>query len=202
MNLPFLASFIIFILILSRIIARQNRRKKSLEQSFWEREQQANSVRRKSLDNLDYVKIPFDSLPSDILKEDSTVAECLELLNTLASQPIVNLTGYSNTDLKLEYGTANITALSAYDQNYTLLVRTLQKWADILWDSGYQAEAVTIMEFAVTTHTDISRTYYKLAEYYASRNENEKIQALLETAKNLHSASQRVIVRTLQESYL
>ena len=35
-------------------------------------------------------------------------------------------------DLKLEYGTANINDLSQYDQNYTLLVRTLQKWAEAL----------------------------------------------------------------------
>ena len=101
--------------------------------------------------------------------------QCVDILKTLSTQPIVNLTGYSNTDLKLEYGTANITALSDYDQNYTVLVRTLQKWADLLWDNGFVSQAAAIMEFAVSTKTDISRTYYRLAEYYCANGQKDKI---------------------------
>ena len=37
----------------------------------------------------------------------------------------MHLTGYTNTDLKLEYGAPNIKLLSAYDQRYTTLARTL-----------------------------------------------------------------------------
>lgn len=202
MNFYVLASLILIIVIISRAISRQKKIKDRAEQTFWERERMANSVRRKSLDDLAYIQIPLDRFPINLLDQDPRVRECVELLKTLSTQPIVNLTGYSNTDLKLEYGAPNITLLSEYDQNYTVMVRTLQKWADLLWEAGFRAEAVTIMEFAVSTHTDTSHTYYRLAEFYSSYGENEKIQSLIQTAETLRSANKSAIVRTLQESYL
>lgn len=114
---------------------------------------------------------------------------------------MVNLTGFSNTDLKLEYGTANISDLTEYDQNYTVLIRTLQKWADILTEAGYVKESVALLEFAVSTGTDISRTYYMLADYYASRARYSEIDRLREVAKTLRSSNGEIIVRHLQESY-
>lgn len=201
MKLPFLASFIIFLLVIRHAIRRQKKSKASTEESFWARERRANSVRRKPLDSLNYIHIPFETFPMDCLSENEKVAEYQQLLRDLSTRKIVNLTGYTNTDLKLEYGTANITALSEYDQNYTLLVRTLQQWADILLDADYVSEAITLMEFAINTDTDVSKTYYKLAEIYSARGDNFQIQKLIEKAQNLRSANQKIIVRTLQESY-
>lgn len=201
MNLAFLASLIAFILFLSIGIRRQNRQTRQKEEAFWAREAKANAVRRKSLDGLNYIKIPLEEFPTHILQSDSTVLECISILEALTSQKIVNLTGYTNTDLKLEYGTANITALSEYDQNYTVLVRTLQKWADILLETGYAEEATVLMEFAVSTGTDISRTYYELADYWASQGETAQIERLITMAGNLHSANKTAIVRQLREKY-
>ena len=201
MNLLILASLIVFSLTLAYMLKRTKRKEEEAEQSFWERERQANSVRRKSLEHLNYITIPLETLPTSLLNDEPTVAECIELLQNLSARSIVNLTGYSNTDLKLEYGTANITALSEYDQNYTLLVRTLQKWADILLEKNYPQAAETVMEFAVQTNTDVSRTYYKLAELYAAEGKQDKIDNLITTAQALRSANKKAIVRTLQESY-
>lgn len=202
MSFTILASLIIFSLTLRHILKRQSKQEVQSSQSFWERERQSNSVRRKPLDALEYITVPLEQFPTQILRENSTVAECIETLEILSDQKIVNLTGISNTDLKLEYGTANITLLMEYDQNYTLLVRTLQKWADILLDEGYPDEAAILMEFAISTRTDISRTYYKLAEIYSVRLETERIASLIDTAETLLSSNKQAIVRTLQELYL
>lgn len=202
MKFPFLASFIIFILVVSRAIRRGRQQQADIEANFWARETKANSVRRKPLDNLDYIRIPFDRLPTQLMTEDPTVTEAIRLLRDLSTQKIVNLTGYTNTDLKLEYGTANITVLSEYDQNYTLLVRTLQQWADALWDAGHEREAASILEFALETHTDVSNTYYRLAKYYASRGESFRIEKLISAAEELRSSNKKTIVRILKESYL
>lgn len=201
MNIAILASLIVFIIFLSIRIKRQTKAQQEKEKSFWERERQANSVRRKSLDNLNYIRIPLEAFPTNILQEDETVLECIDLMESLTAQKIVNLTGYSNTDLKLEYGTANITELTEYDQNYTLLVRTLQKWADILISAGYVKEAAVLMEFAISTQTDISRTYYQLADYYVSQRESEKIQWLKDTAEGLRSSNRNIIMNRLKETY-
>ena len=207
MSLKFLASLIIFIVFVYTIIivAQNTRRQRTLaekkEQEFWDREKRANSVRKKPLDGLDYVKIPLDKLPVNALPEDEKAREYKELLTYLSTQPIVNLTGFTNTDLKLEYGTANITPLSQYDQNYTTLVRTLQQWAELLLKADLTAEAEAVLSYAISIGTDVSHTYYALAKIYADRAEYDKIAALIHQAEGLRSALRNAIVRTLHESY-
>lgn len=202
MKFGFLASFIALIVIISFSIKRQNKISKKQEESFWARERQANSVRRRSLDGLNYIKIPLETFPTHLLNDNPAVIECIGILEALTTQKIVNLTGWSNTDLKLEYGAANITALSEYDQNYTVLVRTLQKWADALLEAGYTDEAAVLMEFAVSTRTDISRTYYQLAEYWSSRGEKNQVERLIQTAEGLQSSNRDGILKHLREKNL
>lgn len=201
MKFPVLASFFIFIIVLTRRIHLMRNRQEAEEKSFWAREREANNTRRKSLDNLNYIQIPLEKLPTHLMTEDMNVRDCVDTLRNLSTLKIVNLTGYTNTDLKMEYGAANISALSEYDQSYTLLASTLQKWADILWNADYKKEAVSIMEFALETHTDVSAAYYKLAEYYHAQGEDSRIASLIETAESLRSLNRNVIVRTLKKSY-
>lgn len=201
MNLFILASSIIVVFLIASSTRRQKKLQAKEEENFWARERRANSTRRKSLDGLPYIAIPLETFPTHILQQDSVVSECIEILENLTSQKIVNLTGYSNTDLKLEYGTANINLLSEYDQNYTLLVRTLQKWADVLLGTGYMEEACVLMEFAVFTGTDISRTYYELAAYYASQNQEDKIRQLKDSVSALRSSNRDLILAHLNKQY-
>jgi HD superfamily phosphohydrolase YqeK len=134
-----------------------------------------------------------------LMEEDEKVADCLRIINELSTQPIVNLTGYSNTDLKLEYGTANITILTEYDQNYTLLASTLQQWADLLYKADYIEPTRQILEFAVSTRTDVSHSYDILAEIYIQNGSPDKIQGLMDTAETLNSLNREVIIRHLRE---
>lgn len=201
MKFPIFASFIIFILVIRHNLKKHRKSADAAEKSFWQKESEANSVRRKPLDHLNYIHIPTNILSMETLTEDDRVSECMETVNALSTQKIVNLTGYSNTELKLEYGTANITVLSEYDQNYTLLVTTLQKWAESLYNAGFVTETLQILEFALSTGTDVSKTYYMLAEIYRARGEQEKIAGLIQQAETLRSINRSVIVRTLAESY-
>ena len=200
MKTLFLSSLIVF----CGLIAYENRKHKKMveksENDFWETEKKANSTRKKSLDHLIYITIPFEKLPMDTLKENPEITEYHRLLTELSTQKIVNLTGFTNTDLKLAYGTANINCLSDYDQNYTLLVRTLQSWAELLYVSGYIAQAQTILEFSISTDTDVSHSYYLLADIYDVNGETEKKLELINIAEKLNSSMHKVIVRTLQES--
>lgn len=201
MNFRILPGFIAIVLLVTFNIKRYSRKSKNDEKNFWARESRANSVRRKPLDGLRYIHIPLETFPTHLLNDNTSVMECIEIIESLTSQKIVNLTGWTNTDLKLEYGTANITELSQYDQNYTLLARTLQKWADALLEAGYVEEAVTLMDFAISTCTDVSRTYYKLAEYWNSKGEPEQVKRLIRTAESLRSASRNSIIRHLKDEY-
>ena len=199
MKFPFFASFIVFCLWLGFDLHRLRNKETKSEQSFWEKESAANRTRRKSLDGLDYIQIPFEALPMDILADDPVIAECHETLHILSESPIVNFTGISNTDLKLMYGAPNIDILSRYDQSYTSLVRTLQKMAETLYEKGYPEEACQVLEFSVKTHTDISASYKLLGTIYREKGQTDKISALIPVAKSLNTSLSKHIVNILEE---
>ena len=199
MKYPVFASFIIFILLVRHNIRRNRRIEEGNEKAFWDRERKANEVRRKPLDDLVYVKPDMSSFPKDVMADDPEIKECMQLLEELEDQKIVNLTGMTNTDLKLKYGVANLKLLTEYDDRYTLLVQTIQKWADKLWENGYTKEAVPLLEEQVRIHADITSAYRKLAVYYRDNNEPEKIENLKKTAETLNSSSKNVILRSLEE---
>lgn len=202
MNLLIFATFILFTSILSIVIRRHNRSDKKHQEQFWEREARANHVRRKSLDNLAYISLPLESLPTQAMADDAVVRDCLDTLEYLSHEKIVNLAGYTNTDLKLAYGTANITALSQYDQNFTLLVQTLQKWAEALHRKGYAREARQVLEYAVLSiQSDAGTSYRLLASLYDQENEQAKVAALYDAALHLTSPSGKTIARTLLKAY-
>ena len=199
MKMPFFASFIIFLIWLSYEISKSRRIGEKAQDAYWERENAANNTRRKSLDNLRYIVIPFDSLPMETLKEDEKIMEFHKTLYYLSESPIVNFTGFSNTDLKLEYGAPNIDLLARYDQSYTTLARPLQQWAEKLYQAGYVQEAKQILEVSISTDTDVSGSYRLLASIYSKEGETGKIKELEDRARHLKSASRNIIVRILQQ---
>ncbi len=201
MKFPILASFLAFIIVVAIINRRTTRLQRKRNEEFWKKEREANFVRKKSLDDLEYISIPFSSFPMEVAADDDIIASCHRDLHSLEGEKIVNFTGYTNTDLKLAYGTANITVLTQYDQNYTLFVRTLQEFGKRLYDLGYHDEALTVLEYAVSTRTDISGTYYLAASIYHEKGQTDKIKHLLFVADTLQSAMRGAIVRTLKESY-
>ena len=199
MNLLFLASFILFMIWFTARMHVQKKKEKNFNADFWKREAEANAVRRKPLDQLHYITIPLSGLPLNDSGSEK-IRECIRTIRELSDQRIVNLNGISNTDLKLTYGAPNLPLLSEYDENFTLLISTLQKWASLLYDAGQTAEAQAVLEFAVSAGSDISGSYKLLASIYRDHQEEQKIQDLIRSASELSSPMKDIIVRTLQES--
>jgi len=206
MKFPFLATFILFIVLFNIRIRLVSRKEEQKEEKFWDRELRSNSVRKKSLDTLEYIHLPYDLLPFGTAGDDENLKEIEDELTALKDLKIVNLTGITNTDLKLEYGTANITALTEYDQNYTSLVIALQKWGDALYTLGRFEDATSVLEFAVKTRTDITATYRLLIDMYKTKlglNEQEiqrKLDGLVPIANSLNSLSKSTILKLLEPS--
>ena len=206
MKFPFLATFILFIVLFNIRLRLVSRKEEQNEEKFWDRELRSNSVRKKSLDTLEYVHLPYDLLPFGTAGDDENLQAIEDELTALKDLKIVNLTGITNTDLKLEYGTANITALTEYDQNYTTLVIALQKWGDALYTLGRFEDAASVLEFAVKTRTDITATYRLLIDMYKTKlglNEQEiqrKLDGLVPIANSLNSLSRSTILKLLEPS--
>lgn len=200
MNFFIFASTLILALIIAVFIAIGKKKNNLTLQNYWAKERAANNTRRKPLDDLNYIRLPLEEFPMSLLNDVPKVDDYKQIIQTLNECPIVNFTGINNTELKLRYGAPNIELLTTYDQNYTLLVRTLQQWAQALYDAGYITEACQLLEFAVSTGTDVSGTYRLLCEIYKKQNTPEKIGSLYPIAETLNSAMQKTIVRILQEA--
>ena len=196
-----IASLIMFAIFGAWTYYESHSRAKKMQQkedSFWARELEADSVRRKPIDGLKYIKIPED-LPVDAMPEEPEMESILATIDGLKKDKILNLTGYTNTDLKLEYGAPNLTELSRYDGNYTTLITTLQKWADLLLDKGHESEAVSLMEFIVETGGDIGKTYRLLARHYIDSGEPSKVDILLTKAENMKSLNKPYIIASVKD---
>ena len=197
MNLIVLATALIVSLIVFWATRGTQDKYAQAEADFWEKERAANSVRRKPLDALDYLTIPMDELPVSLHTDNDTIASCIDTIGELSKSPVVNLTGISNTDLKLKYGAPNITLLTLYDQRYTLLASTLQKWANELISLNETDAACTVLEYAVSTGTDVSGTYKSLASIYDSRGDKDSIRKLIPVAESLNTPLKDSIISSL-----
>ncbi|MBP3543685.1 MAG: hypothetical protein J6J86_05615 [Lachnospiraceae bacterium] len=178
-------------------LAYKLRKSDHTDASFWKRENEANNVRKQNLDNLDYITIPLDSLPffSGI---DEKLDDIQQTLQNLASKTIVNLSRYTNTDLKFMYGAGNLAALTEYDQNFTLLVRTLHKWSEQLIALGYENEAIRVLEYAVSIKSDVTADYVLLAKLYQKRHTPEKLDSLIQSASALDTLLKDSLVKQLK----
>lgn len=195
---PFLAT-IVFVIWLTYELKKHDRINTKAYEDFWKKEREANLVRKKSLDNLSYIKVPLEYIPKSLLSEDPDVSDCISILEHLSERKIVNLTGYTNTDLKLEYGAPNLNILMEYDENYTLYARTMNRLAHAYYDAGYESNARILLECCIESNTDIKATYLLLAQIYKKHREKEKLDQLMNAAQTLPSVSKKSIIHALEE---
>ena len=119
----FLAIFIVFLLYINFLMHKNKRAQENLEKQFWDREHSANFTRKKDISNLNYLIITQDKIPQNL------TTDAKKSLETLCGQKMLNLSSMSNTDLKLEYGVANLDELSACDDRFSTFERNAAIYA-------------------------------------------------------------------------
>lgn len=274
-QMPILFSLTLIIIVFLAFSKSRDKNAKKSSADFWKKEQESQFVPKKDISSLDYLIIPYASLPfrhympkngrpvaitegvfhttsptdfsdetggfsvvsakteelhevdvllSEITSEtatassDTTISATTynrtpehsaplsdELANTelelckLADCRIINLTGISNTELRLTYGTANLDPLTTYDHNFTVLIRTLQKWGTLLASAGKKDDAITVLSYAINIGSDIAATYAILARLYKERGELFKIEELKTSAEELTTLMKPSILRDLDQ---
>lgn len=196
MLLPFLSIFIIVTLYVSIRIRNSKHAEEEMWDDFWNKEQEANWTRKQDISTLAYIKLPLDTLP--LGRYDDEALTCYEdALRDLSVQPICNLNGISNTDLKLRYGAANLPALTECDTNYSTLLALLANYGEKLYELSHRAEAKQVLEYALSLGTDVGKNYDLLAAIYEEEGHPEQIGALRSSAENLTSIRKNSILRKL-----
>ena len=209
MNLPFFASFLVFILVLHHNLKKGKKAQVQQEDAYWERELAANHIRKSSLDDLNYITFeaasfyPVNLLDAnscpEFLEKNPEVKDILSRFLFLENQKMVNLTEYSNTDLKYKYGVANLNLLSEYDTNYNELITLLHDYGSIFIKEDFESQALSVLEYAISIGTDISATYITCAGIYQKNNQWDKIEWLKKEAEKISTSRKDSIVRKLQE---
>ncbi len=185
-------------LIFKTFMNRSNR-SYNPNREFLERERQANLTPAKSLEDLPYIRID-PHLPLDVPSDKPETLEKQDTIRKMSEKKILNFTGKSNTDLKLEYGAANINFLTSCDMNYTRLVQNIASLAEDYLNSGHEEEAKALLEYGIEIGTDVTKNYTLLAALYRKSGESEKIAGPILQARDLNSLSKSVILKNLEEA--
>lgn len=190
-------SFLALCYVVSRNVSRFKKTHGQSHEEFLEQESRANSVRKADISALPYVEIPLDELPLDALSACGYSA-LAEELRALASVKILNLSMYTNTELKLMYGPANLTALSDCDDAYTSLIMLLNKIGTSLLEADRPDDAEKFLSFAISIGSDITTSYTMLATLYAKKHDINRIDLLIGNADSLTSLSGKTIQSNLR----
>lgn len=196
--MPLVIIIIVLYFIMRIDLNKVNKKVTDEKQSFWNKEYKSNEIRKQDVSSLDYIKIPLDKLPIKDTTDENLLALQYSIIN-LSKVSILNLTGVSNTDLKLQYGVANLNFLSECDNNYTLLVNSLYKWGSYLYDNGQLDDAKIVLEYGITCNTDISKNYILLANIYKEQNTPNKIDKLLDIISNLNTFRKESILSSVRD---
>ena len=192
-----LLPFIIILLSLFNLFRNRSRRSmKESQDAFWEKEQRANQTRKQDISHLDYIQIPLNTFPIGKYGDDK-LSELEQTLHTLSSRKILNLSGISNTDLKLQYGAANLPVLSDCDTKFTTLARTLSAYGEQLAALGHWQDAVRVLEFGVACKTDISKNYTLLGTLYREHNQSDKLNELIEIVRSSDMLLKNTVLKQL-----
>lgn len=189
------------VLIICALIAYEKRKsdrvtKKSREQ-FWDRERRANTARRQDISQLPYISIPYDELPLSALPDSDEYLAAVRQLQSLSDKKILDLSGQTNTDLKLSYGAANLPVLMECDQNYLVFIRTLVRMANLLTEAGDDTAAEAVLSYSLRVGNTIRSSFEQLGAIYCRRKEYRKLDTLIAQAEALDISAKDTLLSSL-----
>lgn len=193
-----LPSFLVFIVWLSYELKKNEKKSKEGLQEFLKTEAEANNTRKQDISNLDYVFFSLSSLPEYKGTNPDILSQQKRLLFFEGKQ-MLNLSAYTNTQLKLMYGAANLDILSAADVNFINFSRELFKYGQLLYDEGQEDQALEVLEYGIDIKTDLSKHYALLTEIYVKHQQLDKLLLLKENAENIHTMMKDSIVSSLED---
>ena len=157
---------------------KSERLDKKASDDFWAREEEANHTRKKDISHLPLLEVKESEIPmSD--SSDESILYYIDHIREIIKMPMIDLSEYSNTDLKLAYGVANFNILSEYDENYNTFLLTLSNLARSYSRADLYKEAKACYELALYYGSKKRSDYTDLAEVYLKLDTPELITTLV-----------------------
>lgn len=196
----FFICFIVFIIWFRVKMRKSNSSVSEENEAFWEREKQANFARTRDISTLNYLTVAENELPfsTHTASPDEREADLEQQVRETSQRKMLNLSAYSNTDLKEQYGIANLEELSNCDQNFLLFIRALANWGSYLYEKEEYSRARQIMEYSRSIGSDISSVYITLGNIYARDGDMTKIDKLIAEVEQSDFSLKNSIVKQLK----
>lgn len=175
---PFLTVFIIFLLVVYFYRSYNTHKREKIVAAFWEREEQAKHAPAKDLSKVEYVKVPLEAFPIGECDSDEVMLIEEELLR-ISAKPLLNLNGMTNTDVKIEYGTANFDAVCEMGEDFDRLVVLLCDYAKGLMENDLTQKACVVLEYGRDIDSDVSENYTLLGECYLDNGMHSEFDELV-----------------------
>lgn len=118
-------------------------------------------------------------------------------LKAFSDKKILNLNGLSNTDLKEQYGVANLNTLEEIGDNFDSMSKIIAEIAEKRFEIKDYSVVITLLEFLVSKKTDLSKAYIILGDAYSETNKYSKIPDLITIVKELHLPLEKKILDSL-----
>lgn len=184
---------ILFVLWFQYEKRKSSKEEMAERKAFISREREANLARKQDISNLDYITLTEKDLPLE-KGADEVLNQYIDTYLSFLPKKMINLSHYSNTELKEKYGLTNLNALSEYDENYYSLIKLLNDWGQYLLNGNFLKEAALVLEYALQIKSEIGSSYVSLAKVYQKLSCPDKITQVKTAYTSLsEQPSQKVI---------
>lgn len=195
--LPCLMAVITFVLILAARISYLKKREAEDKRAFWEREREADKAPTRDITDLPYINIPIDKFPLDKAENEEELS-AVKKIRELTGNGILNLSDYTNTDLKLMYGPKNLDRLKACDENFLTMEKNLLTLSDARIAAGDFKNALIYLEFLSSCRSDLSSVYIDSGICLRELRMPGKIRILMEYVPSLHLTLESKVLKSLE----
>ena len=149
---------VIFTLLIRYEAKKGDSQSKKTSEAFWKAESEASFTRKQDISGLPYIQFPAELVESLPTLSDPRYNSLLADLNALAGQPILRLSGITNTELRATYGSGNFAFLAECDERYDKLYMSLKEAGEILKGAGYEKEYEAITSLLSDLETSPAHT--------------------------------------------
>lgn len=195
--------FIIAILLYHHHLRKRFKVDDDINKAFWEKEASSLVVRKKNIDEAHYLhpqlskQIIKDQAFFDGINQSDLYYHQTFLFDHLDAT-MVNFQNLTNSDIRLQFGTANITLIETYEENYTLFIKSLYSLGKGLIEAKEDALALIYLEEGIRLGTDIRAHFILIATLYHKQHNSKAINQLYEQAKTLQSLTKSALLTELE----
>ncbi|MCH5252950.1 MAG: hypothetical protein J1F22_08255 [Lachnospiraceae bacterium] len=147
-------------------------------EEFWVREEEANQARNKDISHLPRITVRESEIPTADTS-DEAINYYIGQIKQIIKEPLMDLSEYSNTDLKLAYGVGNFKTLSDYDENFNSFLMNLSNLARSYQAAGFHEKARDTYLLALQYGSFKLSDFSELAKVYLSMDQPENITGLI-----------------------